>query len=489
MGDGARILGVDDSLTIRKALELVLKPAGYTLELAASGAEAVDKAKGFKPEIVLLDFILPDMRGTEVCKRLASDPETAGIPIVLVSAKGAEIRQAYQDVGNVVNYITKPFTPDDVTTVVADVLARLRDGTLAVPAAAEAPVAPPPAPVAPPAPTAAPAPVAAPVVPPPVAAPVAPSAPVVTPSPAVAPPVAPTVPPSAPPAGLPIAARPAMAPAAPAGAPPSVAPAVSRPAAAESWEEGEEGAEEEATPVAPGAQLDEEARREALEMMFETLRASLEGVYVEEVDTPAGAAANQAKSYTDLVSQLARQLGETMGQAKSGMRFALSNGSLRSLDEALIDAYRRVCRLLFRAVVAGAVKQEAGVSRARVLIACRRDSQVFETLQAVTHQNAEWQAFLVAERFRQLPIMTRLYGPTHVIVEASRQGAVWDQLKIIRNLPEGKRLQIIGVRRADGEPAPVSPEMLAELGIDTVLDDGPEMLVGLRAKIAPQAAA
>lgn len=471
MEESARILGVDDSLTIRKALELVLKPAGYQLELAASGAEAVEKARAFRPAIVLLDFILPDMRGTEVCKKLAADPETAEIPVVLISAKGAEIRQAYQDVGNVVNYITKPFTPEDVTGVVADVLARLREGSIVKPSAA-APVAE--------APVAA-APAATPVVTPPVL------------------PSAPPVPPSAPPVEIPAVAQPAMAPvqtpppvmpppAAIAPPPPAVVAAAKAPA--ESWEESDEvGEEEVALPAAlTSGQLSEAAgRRDALEMMFETLRAGLEGVYVEEVDTPAGAAADEAKSYTDLVSQLTRQLGETLSQARSGVRFALSNGSLRSLDEGLFDAFRRVCRLLFRAVAAGAVEQQAATSRARVLIACRRESQAFETLQAVTHQNGDWHTLLVPERFRQLPIMTRMYGPTHVVVETTRQGALWDQLKVIRSLPEGRRLQIIGVRHADAAGASADAAALAELGIETVLDDGPDLLVALREKISPSA--
>ena len=118
-----RILGVDDSLTIRRALEIVLKPAGYELELAADGAGAIEMAKAVNPALILLDFILPDMRGTDVCRRLAADPDTANIPIVLISAKGAEIRQAYRDVGNVVTYITKPFKPQDVTSTVSEVLA------------------------------------------------------------------------------------------------------------------------------------------------------------------------------------------------------------------------------------------------------------------------------------------------------------------------------------------------------------------------------
>ena len=125
-----RILGVDDSLTIRKALEIVLKPAGYDLELAADGAEALAKAKALQPALILLDFILPDLRGTDVCRQLLADPETAHIPVVLISAKGAEIEQAYRDVSNVVSYIAKPFKPPVLTGVVAEVLARAAAGGL-----------------------------------------------------------------------------------------------------------------------------------------------------------------------------------------------------------------------------------------------------------------------------------------------------------------------------------------------------------------------
>src|SRR5512147_805755 len=126
-----RILGVDDSLTIRKALEIVLKPAGYELELAADGAEALAKAKALQPALILLDFILPDLRGTDVCRQLAADPATAHIPVVLISAKGAEIEQAYRDISNVVSYIAKPFKPPVLTSVVAEVLARAATGELA----------------------------------------------------------------------------------------------------------------------------------------------------------------------------------------------------------------------------------------------------------------------------------------------------------------------------------------------------------------------
>src|SRR5215831_11793880 len=122
----ARILIVDDSLTIRRALEFILKPHGYALDFAADGREALDRAAAFGPDLVLLDYVLPDMRGPDVCAALSAMYETASTPVILVSAKGASIRQAYQDAQNVVSYITKPFKPEVVIAVVANALSRGR---------------------------------------------------------------------------------------------------------------------------------------------------------------------------------------------------------------------------------------------------------------------------------------------------------------------------------------------------------------------------
>lgn len=127
----SRILVVDDSLTIRRALELILKPLAYELDFAADGAQALERATAFTPDLILLDYVLPDMRAPDVCAALAATPSTAFTPIILVSAKGASIRQAYQDASNVVSYITKPFKPQVVASVVQNALARARAGTAA----------------------------------------------------------------------------------------------------------------------------------------------------------------------------------------------------------------------------------------------------------------------------------------------------------------------------------------------------------------------
>jgi DNA-binding response OmpR family regulator len=121
-----KILGVDDSLTIRKLVEMVLGRSGYQVTLASSGKEAIGLAAREKPDLVLLDYVLPDMKGTEVCQEMLRDPVCRKIPVLLMSAKGAEIRQLYQDIPTVVDYLTKPFTPEVLKAVVAHTLQKVQ---------------------------------------------------------------------------------------------------------------------------------------------------------------------------------------------------------------------------------------------------------------------------------------------------------------------------------------------------------------------------
>ena len=128
------------------------------------------------------------------------------------------------------------------------------------------------------------------------------------------------------------------------------------------------------------------------------------------------------------------------------------DGSVRSLDESLLEMFRRSCRLLFRAVTAGAVAHEAAPSRRRILVACQRDSQVYRQVPAMLAAHPDWHVFTIYEGFRQLPMMTRLYGPTDIIAEVTWAGALWDQLRIIQRLPEAQQITVIGVTSADRVP-------------------------------------
>lgn len=419
-----RVLGVDDSLTIRKALEIVLKPAGYDLELAVDGADALAKAKSFKPDVILLDFILPDMRGSEVCQHLALDPETAHIPVILVSAKGAEIRQAYRDARNVVSYIAKPFKPQVVTGIVAEVLAKAAAGEqvkAAVPVHEAEGLSVPP-----------------------VAAIPTPSVPAETPAFAVS---SDTPPPAGAPPVSPVAPPPQTMPSTPPLRPASRPRPISRkPAPVLALGEGQRA--EFGTPLATEA-----ARREALDIMFETLRASTEGVYVEEVDTPLGATTDQAKSYIDILEALIRELSECLQHARSRVKYRLyGDGSVRSFNESLHEIFRRACRLLFRATSAGAAAQEAPVEKRRVLVVCTKGGTVHRQLSALTAAHPDWQVFHIAEGFRQLPVVTRLFAPETVLAEVTWSGALWDQLALAARLPEMASAQVIGIAPPERTP-------------------------------------
>ncbi|HEY6070972.1 MAG TPA: response regulator, partial [Chthoniobacterales bacterium] len=107
-----KILAVDDSLMLLSFVKEVLIDANYNVFSASSGEEAVREAQSTMPDLVLLDFILPDMRGDEVCRRLSENPGTAAIPVVYMSGYGAELQASRNDNSNVIGFLNKPFTSD-----------------------------------------------------------------------------------------------------------------------------------------------------------------------------------------------------------------------------------------------------------------------------------------------------------------------------------------------------------------------------------------
>ena len=116
------VLIIDDSLTIRKLLEMALDRAGQPYEVAALGREGIALAKRLRPRLVLLDYVLPDIKGNEVCDALAGDPLTAGVPVVIMSGKGDDIRQLFRHQRTVVDFIAKPFSPAEILHVMQRVL-------------------------------------------------------------------------------------------------------------------------------------------------------------------------------------------------------------------------------------------------------------------------------------------------------------------------------------------------------------------------------
>lgn len=109
-----RLLVIDDSPTIRKLVELTFRGSQWAVDFACSGGEGVERARQNLPDMILLDFVLPDMRGLDVCNRLSSDASTSGIPIVLMSAKDESIRHLFRSYPSVVDFVPKPFTPEEL---------------------------------------------------------------------------------------------------------------------------------------------------------------------------------------------------------------------------------------------------------------------------------------------------------------------------------------------------------------------------------------
>jgi len=120
----SKILVADDSLTIRKLVETVLCQDGYEVITAETGGDCLALALSEKPCLILLDYILPDMQGTEVCRSLINSPDTWEIPVLMMSSNGNAIRQLYQDLNNVADYLTKPFAPNVLKAVVGHLLQR-----------------------------------------------------------------------------------------------------------------------------------------------------------------------------------------------------------------------------------------------------------------------------------------------------------------------------------------------------------------------------
>lgn len=121
-----KILVVDDELDALELIEFNLKAAGYEVVTAADGNEGLQKARTVLPGLILLDVMLPEIDGMEVCKILKRDPATAAIPIIMLTAKGAEIDRVLGLELGADDYVTKPFSPRELMLRVKGLLRRGR---------------------------------------------------------------------------------------------------------------------------------------------------------------------------------------------------------------------------------------------------------------------------------------------------------------------------------------------------------------------------
>jgi len=129
MSTKQRILVVDDEPETVELVEFNLRQAGFDTASAADGAVALKKAREQLPALIVLDLMLPEMDGTEVCKILRRDPVTAPVPIIMLTAKAAELDRVLGLELGADDYVTKPFSPRELVLRIKKLLGRGRSKT------------------------------------------------------------------------------------------------------------------------------------------------------------------------------------------------------------------------------------------------------------------------------------------------------------------------------------------------------------------------
>ena len=126
-----RVLVIEDEEDISELLEFNLKREGYEVELVANGEEALDRVLNFKPDLILLDLMLPGIGGVEVCRRIRSGESTQKIPIIMLTARGSEADKVLGFEAGADDYVVKPFSPLELMARIRAIVRRLSEGSLA----------------------------------------------------------------------------------------------------------------------------------------------------------------------------------------------------------------------------------------------------------------------------------------------------------------------------------------------------------------------
>lgn len=122
---GSTVLVVDDEKNIVELLKLYLGREGYQVETAYDGLGALEKARTVRPALILLDLMLPDIDGFEVCRRLR---KSSDVPVIMLTARGEDVDKVVGLELGADDYVTKPFNPREVIARVKAVLRRYNAG-------------------------------------------------------------------------------------------------------------------------------------------------------------------------------------------------------------------------------------------------------------------------------------------------------------------------------------------------------------------------
>jgi twitching motility two-component system response regulator PilG len=114
-----RVLVIDDSNTIRRSAEIFLKQGGCEVVLAEDGFDALAKVSDHRPDLIFCDILMPRLDGYQTCAIIKRNPEFAGVPVIMLSSKDGLFDKARGRMVGSQDYLTKPFTKDQLLQAVA----------------------------------------------------------------------------------------------------------------------------------------------------------------------------------------------------------------------------------------------------------------------------------------------------------------------------------------------------------------------------------
>lgn len=117
------IMIVDDSPTDTHVLKKMLEKNGYTTVTAADAREGIEVAKREKPDLILMDVVMPGLNGFQATRELTSDPETADIPVIIVTRKDQKVDRVWGMRQGARDYVTKPVRENTLLTLINEALA------------------------------------------------------------------------------------------------------------------------------------------------------------------------------------------------------------------------------------------------------------------------------------------------------------------------------------------------------------------------------
>jgi len=120
----SKVIVIDDEAFILMMIEDKLAKAGFKVVTLRESVNAISVVKNEKPDLIILDWMMPELSGIELCKILKSDPDTAHIPIFMLTAKGQEADEQLGFKCGVARYITKPFSPKALLEMIEEAIGK-----------------------------------------------------------------------------------------------------------------------------------------------------------------------------------------------------------------------------------------------------------------------------------------------------------------------------------------------------------------------------